>query len=312
MSLEELNRRIKTTKDIGNIVHTMKMLSSASVGQYDKALQSLNQYVRTIFDAFHGLFSQESFQYTPSPPTSTDAKPLAILIGSDNGLVGKFNTDLIEFAHQSLTLKHPDVQPYIISVGKRISVTEQIPDAELVASYPISNTLKEIAPMAAQLLNQIDQIVSHHKINFVYLFANQRKGNATFCPQMHQLMPLPQTEFKKINKPDWTGHTLPFVSANPHTLFSALVKEYLIVLLSHDLVASLASEHYTRMIHMQEAEQNIEETLKQFNLEYQQLRQTQITDELIDIISGAEEMNKQKTQSPLDSTKKKSKNNKRN
>ena len=298
MSLEELNKRIKTTKDIGNIVHTMKMLSSASVGQYEKALRSLNQYVQTIFDAFHGLFSQDSFHYAPAPTKYPEARPLAILIGSDNGLVGRFNNDLINFAYQSLTAKHPNVHPYIIGVGKRISNSEQISKSDLVASYPISNTLKEIAPMAAQLLNQIEQIVSKHRVNLVYLFSNQKKGNSAFAPQMHQLMPLPQTEFKKINQSEWTGHTLPFISADPHALFSALVKEYLIVLLSHDLVASLASEHYTRMMHMQEAENNIQDTLNQFNLEYQQLRQTQITDELIDIISGAEEMNKQKNSIP--------------
>ena len=61
--------------------------------------------------------------------------------------------------------------------------------------------------------------------------------------------------------------------------------------------------------YMQEAENNINDSLNQFNLEYQQLRQTQITDELIDIISGSEEMNHQKMQSPLDFIKKKSKNN---
>ena len=312
MTLETLNRRIKTTKDIGNIVHTMKMLSSASVGQYEKALKSLNQYVQTIFDAFRGLFSQESFQYTPQKVNSSDAQPLAILIGSDNGLVGRFNNDLVNFACDYLSTKHSNTSAYIISIGKRITLFEQLKKYELLAHYPISNTLKEIAPMAAQVLNQIEQAVSHHKVNFVYLFSNQRQGNSAFSPQVHQLLPLPETELKKINKRRWMGRTMPLVTADTETLFSALVKEYLIVLLSRDLVSSLASEHYTRMMHMQEAENNINETLNQFNLEYQQLRQSQITDELIDIISGSEEMNHQKMQSPLDFTKKKSKNNKDN
>ena len=55
---------------------------------------------------------------------------------------------------------------------------------------------------------------------------------------------------------------------------------------------SLASEHFTRMTNMQEAEKNIDENLERMNLEYQQQRQENITDELIDVISGADAMRK--------------------
>lgn len=305
MSLEALNRRIKTTQDIGDIVHTMKMLSSASLGQYEKSLQSLTQYGRTIFDAFHGLFCQESFQYNEPQVKSKEARPLAILIGSDNGLVGRFNIDLITFVNQYFKTNRPDTKPYFITIGKRMKLLAETQNFDLLTSYPISNSLKEIAPMAAQLLNQIDHAVSKHKIDYVYLFSNHKWGNSAFSPQVHQLIPLSKEHLKKLQKEKWSGRTLPLVTADTNTLFSALVREYLIVLLSHDLVGSLASEHYTRMMHMQEAENNIEETLAEFNLEYQQLRQTQVTDELIDIVSGAEEMNKQKNQSPLDFSKKK-------
>lgn len=305
MTLESLNRRIKTTSDIGDIVHTMKMLSSASLGQYEKALQSLTKYKQTISEAFYGLFNQESFHYNPPNVHTKEVRPLAILIGSDNGLVGRFNNDLIAYVNKYFQSEQPDIRPYVISVGKRMALLCESQKFEVLANYPISNTIKEIAPMAAQLLNQIEQAVSQHKINVVYLCANQKKGSTAFVPQVHQLIPLSEKHLNKLKKEKWNGRTLPLVTANTQTLFSALVHEYLIVLLLHDLVASLASEHYTRMMHMQEAENNIEETLAEFNLEYQQLRQTQVTDELIDIVSGAEEMNKQKTQAPLDFTKKK-------
>lgn len=305
MSLEALNRRIKTTQDIGDIVHTMKMLSSASLGQYEKSLQSLTHYGQTISDAFHGLFCQENFHYIEPQTKSNDTRPLVILIGSDNGMVGRFNNDLITFTNKYFETNRPGISPYFITVGKRITLLSESQKFDLLSSYPISNSIKEIAPMAAQLLNQIDKIVSKHKIDFVYLFSNQKKGNVAFSPQVHQLIPLSQEHLRKLHKEKWTGRTLPLVTADQYALFSALVREYLIVLLSHDLVGSLVSEHYTRMMHMQEAENNIKDRLDDFNLEYQQLRQTQVTDELIDIVSGAEEMNKQKNQTALDFSKKK-------
>ena len=71
-------------------------------------------------------------------------------------------------------------------------------------------------------------------------------------------------------------------------LLDALIKEYLMIELSAALTYSLAAEHHTRMINMQNAEKNIDESLEKMNLEYQQKRQDAITEELIDVVSGAE------------------------
>lgn len=306
MSLESLNRRIKTTSDLGEIVSTMKMLSSVSVGQYEKALQSLTQYGQTIRDAFHGLFTQESFHYETPKLHQKEPKILAIIIGSDNGLVGRFNRDLMNFTKKYIQNQFKNTSPYIITVGKRIGLLSSgETNFQIEATYPISNSLKELAPVSAQLLNQINQVVSKHKIDFVYLFSNHKQGNTAFVPRARQLIPLPEEQMKQLERSKWNGRSLPLITLDNDELFHSLLREYLVVVLLHDLVASLASEHYTRMIHMQEAEKNIDESLEEFHLEYQQLRQAQITDELIDIVSGAEEMNKQKNQSTLDFTKKK-------
>ncbi|MBQ3696079.1 MAG: F0F1 ATP synthase subunit gamma [Alphaproteobacteria bacterium] len=306
MSLEALNRRIKTTSDLGEIVSTMKMLSSVSVGQYEKALQSLRQYGQTIRDAFHGLFAQDSFHYDLPKSSSKASDVLGIIIGSDNGLVGRFNRDLMKFTEKYLQNQFPDSKPHIIAVGKRIGLlASSKPKYILEATYPISNSLKELAPISAQLLNKINKIASAHKIDFVYLFSNHKQGNAAFVARARQLIPFPEENMDQLQRTKWDGRSLPMISVDKDQLFRALLHEYLTVMVLHDLVSSLASEHYTRMIHMQEAEQNIEDSLDEFHLQYQQLRQAQITDELIDIVSGAEEMNKQKNQSPLDFSKKK-------
>ena len=126
MTLESLNRRIKTTSDLREIVSTMKMLSSVSVGQYDKALTSIKQYRQTIRDAFHGLFSQDSFNYTPPRPNKGPQKILSIIIGTDNGLVGKFNRDLMAYVQRYIENQYPDATHRVIAVGKRIGMLSQI------------------------------------------------------------------------------------------------------------------------------------------------------------------------------------------
>ena len=87
---------------------------------------------------------------------------------------------------------------------------------------------------------------------------------------------------------------IPLVTSSKEELFSALLHEYFTVQLTQAITSSLTAEHFTRMNHMQQAEKNIEEKLTELNLKYQQVRQTQITDELIDIVSGATALNKKK------------------
>ncbi|MGN0919477.1 MAG: F0F1 ATP synthase subunit gamma, partial [Alphaproteobacteria bacterium] len=102
-------------------------------------------------------------------------------------------------------------------------------------------------------------------------------------------------DLQNLKRTPWEGKMMPLITAEKEELFSALLHEYFAIQLIHALIASLAAEHFTRMNHMQQAEKNIEEKLDGLNLEYQQARQNQITEELIDIVSGATAITKKKT-----------------
>ncbi len=294
MIQEDLKRRIKTTSDLQGIVRTMKMLSSVSVGQYEKALNSLTQYGATLRQAFHGLFAQSFFNYMPPNIKTTAPKILAVVIGSDNGLVGRFNKELLEYVQTSCQeLGGNPSQMRLIAVGKRIALHAPSMNLHISHAYPISNSIKEIASLAGLILTKIDKEVSEHHFDLVEIFYNKGQ-NFSFTPQMRQLMPLPHHDFQALKKTRWEGKMLPLITAGKEELFSALLHEYFSIQMTHALIASLAAEHFTRMNHMQQAEKNIEEKLNELNLQYQQARQTQITDELIDIVSGASAITKKK------------------
>ena len=294
MIQEELQQRIKTITDLQSIVKTMKMLSSVSVGQYEKALNSLTQYGKTLQEAFQGLFAQSFFNYSPKNIKTTSPKILAIVIGSDNGLVGRFNKEVLNFVKTTADdLATPLNQIRLIAVGKRIALLAPEMGLHLTHSYPVSNSIKEISSLAGMILTKIDQEISNHNFDLVKIFYN-RQYNFSFKPQMRQLMPLPTEDFLKLKKVYWEGKMLPLITSPKEELFSALLHEYFIIQLTHALTSSLMTEHFTRMNQMQQAEKNIEEKLTSLNLQYQQARQNQITDELIDIVSGATAINKKK------------------
>lgn len=294
MTLEALNKRIKTTTDLRDIVGMMKMLSSVSIGPYERALKSLDSYGQTVRDAFTGLMKDDRFAYTPRVVQAEQPKTIAVIIGTDNGLVGRFNRDIITFARQDLEDRHTLNKTQVICVGKRIGMMVGSAGLKSVATYPIMNSLKEVAVIASLILTEINTIIAQDKTDQVIVYHARKETGEPQKPVRVQLMPLPYAEMVNLKKEKWTGHTLPLVTADRMCLFQRLIHEYLTVVLSGALTASLAAEHYTRMVNMQQAEKNIDESLEKMNLTYQQVRQTNITDELIDIVSGAESIKKKK------------------
>lgn len=290
MSLEALNKRIKTTKDLREIVGTMKILSSVSIGPYEKALVSLTAYAKTVKDAFWGVILNDAL---PVPYKKSKSKRiLAVLIGTDNGLVGKFNRDVLTFAEHYFQNQNIDTeQVEYLCIGKRLgAMTQNAVGNKLHGTFAISNSLKEIASIASSVLIKINEILSHKETTQVLVFHNHRLNGQTQTPTMAQLMPLPYEELLQLKKQKWEGKSFPMIPQNKQGMTLGLIHEYLTVILSGGLTASLAAEHYARMVNMQQAEKNIDKSLEDMNLAYQQARQTEITDELIDIVSGAEAM----------------------
>lgn len=290
MTLEQLNKRIETTQDLRNIVSTMKMLSSVSVTQYTKAQDGILRYRCILADGFLALHLN-GYLNGKTPQPNSNCKTLAVLIGSDNGLVGSFNKNIIKSAQQALKSVHLKDQFYIC-LGRKICAIAQYGGIKTEYTFPISNTIEEIADIASQLLIHIQEVKAKHKIERVVIFYN-KKTNQGAKVQSEQLFPFGENVFSK-NKQKWREKTFPLIDMDYNDLFISLIHEYITTMISNAVISSLSAEHYMRMINMQQAEKNIEEKLEEMNLIYAQNRQTEITDELIDIISGANSLTQKK------------------
>lgn len=288
MPLEVLKKRIKTVTDLKEIVTMMKMLSSVSISPYEKALYSLHSYQQTIDDGLLAVFLNMGLMAGKEKQTG---KILAIVIGSDNGLVGGFNREIVRYAQQDIQRQGgSEKNTAYISIGKRIAMQLRNEQVKILAEYPIQNSLKEIGTTASMVLFKLDEILQHEQYEKVMVYYHHKPKLGAMVMEEKQLMPLPKEKIMGLRGKRWATSCFPMLSSKPQVVFSALVHEYLTVVLSMGLTASLAAEHYTRMVNMQQAEKNIEERLENMNLEYQQERQTNITEELIDIVSGAESL----------------------
>lgn len=285
MSMESLSKRIKTTQDLRGIVSTMKSLSSVSLVQYEKAQQSLTGYTQTLREAFHALVKTNSIRPPKKTPVAKD-KTLVIIVGSDNGLVGRFNKDIV---HSAITQANT-----FMTIGKRAAVFAENEKLHLVAKYAMPNSVKAVHSVASTVIIKIEEILSRLHLTRVDVLFYKRLPNEPVHIETLHLLPFSLDQYLRLKDEKWPTNNVPLITLNADVMMSKLIQEYLMIALSSAMIMSLSAEHYTRMVNMQAAQKNIDESLDEMNLAFSRLRQEAITEELIDVISGAEALKKKK------------------
>ena len=303
-TLEGLKRRIKTTTSLKDIVSSMKTLSAVSVGQYEKSTKALENYVDVIEQGLQVVLKDITFPNVKEKPIQTQ-KVIAILIGSDQGLVGKFNKVISDYAFRyfrdnnidkkdiTLIVAGRSLAPKVLSEGWNIDTLFSMPSSVkmmVAVAKKIILRLKDIA-----FKDDKDALLNFAKNNLkVLVFFNKKIDAVSFGQNMYQLLPVDINYLKTVKLRKWNTKQIPMHNANSAKLFSSFLRQLLFVNIYRIISQSLSAEHFTRMITMQNAEKNIDEHLEEMNLEYQQRRQTEITNELLDVVIGAEVLKSKK------------------
>ena len=290
MSIEALQKKIKTTQDLREIVGNMKTLSSVSILQYEQASAVLEKYQRNLRDAIHVLALHNGI---PQFITTQSAHPqyLFIIIGSDNGMVGRFNRELCEQIKAFLKAqKISAADAYFITIGKRLSSLVEQAGFNVLYGYATSNSVKAVVSLAETLILRIEQAMRKQRITNLYTCFHRRANTTGVDVELKKILPVDAEQLLKLRQKKWDTNNVPMLPVAKDKMFAALVGEIMMIALAKQINASLAAEHYIRMTNMQNAEKNIDENLEKMNLEFQQQRQEEITGELIDVISGVNAM----------------------
>lgn len=304
-TLEGLKRRIKTTSSLRDIVSSMKTLSAVSVGQYEKSTLALNQYADNVELALQALLHGRNF---PNPTKrELKEKTIAVILGSDQGLVGRFNKSIANFAFDYFKengIKKEDVS--LIIGGRSLSSKILSLGWDINTLFTMPSSVKAMITVAKKIVFKLSDIQTEQQkgdkdFSFannsfkVYIFYNSKNEHSFTTQNVIQLLPIDTTFLKKIKEKHWPTKNLPVYNfKSRRELFSLFIRQLLFVDIYKAISQSLAAEHFTRMISMQNAEKNIDEHLEVMKLEYQQRRQTEITNELLDVVIGAEVLNSKK------------------
>ncbi|MDB9343882.1 F0F1 ATP synthase subunit gamma [Nodularia spumigena CS-586/05] len=291
-TIESLRAKIGSVQDLQSVVKTMKALAAVSIRQYQTAVESLADYNRTIEMGLQIVLRQRYFSeqrgILASANTSKSYNSFGVIIfGSDQGLCGQFNEQIANFAVEKLNQLQPENMK-IAAVGARLILPLEASGKTITEQFSVPNSVTEITAMVQEILLKIEQWQTQQQVEQIVLFYNKSLSGASYRPTNLRLLPVDPNWLKNLEKKAWSTPVLPTFTMDENQLFSALIRQYLFISLYLALAESLASENASRLSSMQAAEKNIEERLSDFNADYRRQRQSSITAELLDIVSGFE------------------------
>jgi F-type H+-transporting ATPase subunit gamma len=291
-STASLRRQIDSAGDLQSVVRTMKALAASSIGQYEESVRALTAYNRTVQLALSACLRHiQSVGFTAARKPRTDADSIrAVVFGSDQGLVGRFNELVADCAIQTLAALRGKAEVYV--VGARVHARLADAGLPLVKLFMVPNSVNAIAPLAGEILVASDPQRSPAVVSELHLFYNSRTGGSSYAPITQRLLPLDDEWRRKLVELPWPTGNLPEVLGGTTGTAQALIGEYLFISLFRACAESLASENASRLAAMQRADKNIDELLENLKGTFHRLRQSGIDEELFDVVSGFEALRK--------------------
>ena len=287
---ETLKHRIKNAEDLQSVVRTMKALAAVSIRQYQRAVESLADYNRTVEMGLQIALRQRLDRVVAGPVRRADRMG-AIVFGSDQGLCGPLNEQVAAHALQEMTrFGVPDSRRYVVAVGLRMAADLEDAGQTILETLATPGSVGGITPLVQDLILLLEGWHFVEGLQHVSLFYSEYTAESLFRPCAIRLLPVDQDWLGQLETRKWASRTLPVFRMSWENLFSGLIREYLFVKVYRAFAESLASENASRLFAMQRAEKNIEERLEELQRQYQQQRQMTITEELLDIVSGFEAM----------------------
>lgn len=284
--LKEVRNRIKSVQSTQQITKAMKMVSAAKLRRAQDAIVQMRPYARKLQEMLSNIVSNtEGEMGMKLAEERTVEKVLLIVMTSDRGLAGAFNSNLIKLAKSTIAEKyaaqHKKGNVTIWSVGKKGYEHFVKNGYKAQATYKdifLDLRFEKVQQMALAAMQGFEQ----KEFDVVEIIYSQFRNAATQRYELERFLPIPKVEKKEGDK------KADFIfDPNKAELISELMPKILNTQLFKAALDTHASEHGARMTAMDKASENANEMLRNLKISYNRARQAAITTELTEIVSGA-------------------------
>jgi len=283
-NLKEIRNRISSVSSTMQITSAMKMVSAAKLKKAQDAITAMRPYANKLTELLQSLSATLDVDSGSKFSTHREVnKVLVVSITSNRGLCGAFNSNIIKECSRLVNEIYVNKKVSIVAVGKKAN------DAFKKSSRVLANksdvyddlTFDNVAEIAEMLM---DKFVSGEfdKIELVY---NKFKNAATQEVMTEQFLPIVPIEGEANTHVDY------IFEPSKVEIIEALIPKALKTQLYKAIRDSFASEHGARMTAMHKATDNATELRDQLKLTYNKARQAAITNEILEIVGGAEALN---------------------
>ena len=281
-NLKEIRNRIVSVSSTMQITSAMKMVSAAKLKKAQDAITSMRPYASKLNNLIQNLSSSlEPDMNSPFVSVREKNSILLVAITSNRGLCGAFNSNVIKKTRQLINEKFSDKKVSLITIGKKGS--EVLGKKENIISYHdyIFDDLNY--EKADEISKEIMQGFKKELYDEVILVYNRFKNAATQIVETETFLPIEENlDEKSLKSPDY------IFEPNQSEIVNALLPKALSIKFFKALRDSFASEHGARMTAMHKATDNATELRDQLKLTYNKARQAAITNEILEIVGGAE------------------------
>ena len=285
-NLKEIRSRMSSVKTTRQVTSAMKMVSAAKLRRAQEAIIRIRPYADKLYEILGNL--SESLGSQEDNPYSIDRgskKTLLVTINSNRGLCGGFNANVNKHALNLINTEYSDQAKSgnlsILAIGKNTFDFFRKRDFQITEKNKLYSNLdyENVSPVVESIMDDF----AEGKFDKVVLVYNEFKNAATQILRADQFLPIVENSDNK------NGASVDYLfEPSQENIVRELIPKSLKIQFYKALLDSNAAEHGARMTAMHQATDNATDLLNSLKLQYNKARQASITNEILEIVSGAE------------------------
>ena len=283
-NLKEIRNRISSVSSTMQITSAMKMVSAAKLKKAQDAITAMRPYANKLTELIQNLSqsldSEEPNPYTQQRPVQ---KVLLVALTSNRGLCGGFNSNILKEVKRLQAETYADKEVTLFSIGKKGSDLFQKSSQLLDTADYLYDDLSYAK--VSEVAERIMQSFADAQFDEVVLVYNRFKNAATQLVTTEPYLPLVAEQQEQASTAEY------IYEPSQEEIVGELLPNALKLQLFKALRDSFASEHGARMTAMHKATDNAKDLRDQLKLTYNKARQAAITNEILEIVGGAEALN---------------------
>lgn len=287
-TMREIRTRIKTVRNIEKITRAMKLVAAARLKRAQDRVSAARPYAERMEQMMRRLAAAGGKLEHPLLEVRPEVNVAVLVITTDRGLCGSYNTNVLRAAMQFLRQREPE-HVKLLLLGRKGQQYFRRQKYQVVEESPLGTGASLAFSDVQPIVRTLRRMFESGEVDAVYVVYQRFQSAMTQIPTVLPLLPLkpPEEAVEHLEEVEARGGEMIFEPA-PDLLLGRLLPRYVDTQLFRTVAEAIASEHGARMTSMSAATENAGEMISSLTLSLNRARQAAITKEIAEIVSGAE------------------------